>query len=81
MICPLVLVTFLFFGKQHKTKILLVCDDNDDDVAAPAAIGTWLKEEAVEHAPAIFSDAGVRTWIFLLCKKAGVYPKFPKVRD
>ena len=28
-------------------------------------IGTWAKAEAVDAAPAIFSDAGARTWIFL----------------
>ena len=30
-----------------------------------ALIGTWAKAEAVDAAPAIFSDAGARTWIFL----------------
>jgi hypothetical protein len=30
-----------------------------------ALIGTWAKAEVVDAAPAIFSDAGVRTWIFL----------------
>ncbi len=30
-----------------------------------AHIGTWAKAEAVNAAPAIFSDAGARTWIFL----------------
>ena len=45
-----------------------VDDGNYDEVAAggtPAAIGTWAKAEAVDAAPAIFSDAGARTWIFL----------------
>ena len=45
-----------------------VDDGNYDEVAAggtPAAIGTWAKVEAVDAAPAIFSDAGARTWIFL----------------
>ncbi len=43
-------------------------DDNNNDAAAsgtPAAIGTWAKAEAVDVAPAIFSDAGARTCIFL----------------
>ena len=47
---------------------LEVDDGNYDEVAAggtPAAIGTWVKAEAVDAAPAIFSDAGARTWIFL----------------
>jgi hypothetical protein len=30
-----------------------------------ALIGTWAKAEAVDAAPAIYSDAGARTWIFL----------------
>jgi hypothetical protein len=30
-----------------------------------ALIGTWAKAEAVDAAPAIFSDARARTWIFL----------------
>ncbi len=30
-----------------------------------ALIGTWAKAEAVDAAPALFSDAGARTWIFL----------------
>jgi hypothetical protein len=30
-----------------------------------ALIETWAKAEAVDAAPAIFSDAGARTWIFL----------------
>jgi hypothetical protein len=30
-----------------------------------ALIGTWAKAEAVDAAPAIFSDAGALTWIFL----------------
>jgi hypothetical protein len=30
-----------------------------------ALIGMWAKAEAVDAAPAIFSDAGARTWIFL----------------
>ncbi len=30
-----------------------------------ALIGTWATAEAVDAAPAIFSDAGARTWIFL----------------
>jgi hypothetical protein len=45
-----------------------VDDCNYDEVAAggtPAAIGTWAKVEAVDAAPAIFSDDGARTWIFL----------------
>jgi hypothetical protein len=45
-----------------------VDDGNYDEVAAggtPAANGTWAKAEAVDAAPAIFSDAGARTWIFL----------------
>ncbi len=45
-----------------------VDDGNYDEVAAggtPAAIGTWVKAEAVDAAPAIFSDAGAHTWIFL----------------
>jgi hypothetical protein len=42
-------------------------DDNNDAAASgnPAAIGTWAKAEAVDAAPAIFSDAGARTCIFL----------------
>ncbi len=41
-----------------------VDDDDNNDAAAsgtPAAIGTWAKAEAVDAAPAIFSDAGART--------------------
>jgi len=45
-----------------------VDNGNYDEVAVggtPAAIGTWAKAEVVDAAPAIFSDAGARTWIFL----------------
>jgi len=45
-----------------------VDDGNYDEVAAggtPAAIRMWAKAEAVDAAPAIFSDAGARTWVFL----------------
>ena len=45
-----------------------VDDDNNNDAAAsgtPAAIRTWAKAEAVDAAPAIFSDAGARTCIYL----------------
>ncbi len=34
-------------------------------VGGDALIGMWAKAEAVDAAPAIFSDAGARTWIFL----------------
>jgi hypothetical protein len=44
-------------------------DDDDNNNAGvsgtPAAIGTWAKAEVVDAAPAIFSDAGARTCIFL----------------
>ena len=56
-----------------------VDDDDNNDAAAsgtPAAIGTWAKAEAVDAAPAIFSDAGARTCIFLgrffVCVKASI---------
>jgi hypothetical protein len=34
-------------------------------VGGDALIGTWATAEVVDAAPAIFSDAGARTWIFL----------------